>query len=113
MEQRTLLDIGLGGSASLLTRDASTDQGTTGDTSGGPVDVADPGVPQAAPPTPVSNPQPGPNYGLFVGKLYRDLLHRAPSQSEVGYWLGELNAGVPRDHVAAAFTSSPEYRGLA
>ena len=92
--------------------DASTDQGTTGDPSGGPVDVGDPSVPQAAPPTPVSNPQPGPNYRLFIGKLYRDLLQRTPSQSEVRYWVAELNAGVTRDHVAAAFASTAEYRGI-
>lgn len=50
----------------------------------------------------------GSNSG-FVFKLYQDLLSRTPTTIESSYWVGLLNANVPRTTIVAAFLASQEY----
>ncbi|SFV01822.1 DUF4214 domain-containing protein [Pseudoduganella namucuonensis] len=49
-----------------------------------------------------------PGNGVFVQKLYDNVLHRTPDQAGVDYWLGVLNQGGDRAEVLAAFSESPE-----
>jgi hypothetical protein len=44
----------------------------------------------------------------WVRGMYQDLLHRAPAQSEINYWVGQLNSGVSTITVALGFAASPE-----
>lgn len=48
----------------------------------------------------------------FVVGVYADVLHRTPDPTGVAYWLGALDAGMPRFVVARGFWESPEHRGL-
>ena len=46
----------------------------------------------------------------FVTNLYADLLGRAPTVTEAGYWTQALGSGFPRLGVTTAFIASDEYR---
>ena len=45
----------------------------------------------------------------FVARLYGNVLDRAPSPDEVGFYLNQLGSGVTRSQVLAAFSESPEH----
>lgn len=45
----------------------------------------------------------------YVIDLYRTFFNRAPDSGGFDYWMGELNAGLPRDIVLYAFLFSPEF----
>jgi uncharacterized protein YkwD len=49
---------------------------------------------------------------LFVRALYRDLLDRVPTDSEVLVWLNQLGTGQTRSQVAASFAGGLEYQQL-
>jgi hypothetical protein len=44
----------------------------------------------------------------WVTGMYQDLLHRSPSQSEVNYWVTQLNNGATTVSVALGFAASLE-----
>jgi hypothetical protein len=44
----------------------------------------------------------------FAGALYRNVLHRAPDQAGLDYWVGVLDGGASRGDVLASFGESPE-----
>jgi hypothetical protein len=44
----------------------------------------------------------------WVRGMYQDLLHRSPAQSEVDYWVSQLNGGVTTFTVALGFAASQE-----
>lgn len=46
----------------------------------------------------------------FVGRLYREILHREADASGRAYWLRQLDAGVPRIVVTSSFYASVESR---
>ncbi len=48
----------------------------------------------------------------FADALYRNALDRAPEQSGLDYWTGQLDAGVPRLKVVLAFSESAEHVAL-
>src|SRR5487761_1086456 len=45
----------------------------------------------------------------FVNDLYQDVLHRSASAAEVGYFLNEVDGGVPFQTIVDNFLNSPEY----
>jgi hypothetical protein len=47
---------------------------------------------------------------VFVDLAYRNLFARAPSTSERGYWVDQLQRGTRRAQAMFAFADSPEYR---
>ncbi len=53
----------------------------------------------------------GGNGAGWVRGMYRDLLGRDPSQGEVDFWTGRLNAGVSTSQVAYGFAASAEREG--
>ncbi|HYT93187.1 MAG TPA: SdrD B-like domain-containing protein [Gemmataceae bacterium] len=48
----------------------------------------------------------------YVNGLYRDVLGRVPSTSDVNFWVGRLLGGESRKEVAAEVWASPEHRTL-
>jgi Domain of unknown function (DUF4214)/Metallo-peptidase family M12B Reprolysin-like len=59
-----------------------------------------------------SNPpptNPPPTNQPFIVRLYLDLLHRNPGESEVASWQANLNAGVTPSQIVHAFMNSNEY----
>jgi hypothetical protein len=48
----------------------------------------------------------------WVKGMYQDLLGRTPSQAEIDYWVGRLNAGMSTTDVAYGFAASKEREGL-
>lgn len=44
----------------------------------------------------------------FVNRLYKNVLHRAPEQSGIDFWMGVLEAGHSKASVLAAFAESAE-----
>lgn len=46
----------------------------------------------------------------FVTSVYEEVLLRTPQPSEVAYWVGVIQAGVPRGTVADRFLNTPEAR---
>jgi hypothetical protein len=46
----------------------------------------------------------------FVTNLYNNVLHRAPDQGGLSYWVSVLNNGTPREDVLIAFSESSENR---
>src|SRR5207248_3253939 len=69
--------------------------------------------PQAAPPAHVP-PNPGSSrdpLARFITQVYRDLLGRAPTKTEISYFHSLLKSGaLTRDQVVLPILSSPEYR---
>jgi hypothetical protein len=49
----------------------------------------------------------------WVTRMYTEVLGRtsAPADSEVNYWVGQLDAGVSRTQISTYFVTSPERRG--
>jgi DNA-binding beta-propeller fold protein YncE len=45
----------------------------------------------------------------FVTDLYKTFFNRAPDQSGMDFWKGQLGAGVPREVVLTSFMLSPEF----
>ena len=45
----------------------------------------------------------------FVLRLYSTLMDRVPSEEDVNYWCGELDAGATREEIFTGFASSPEF----
>lgn len=54
-----------------------------------------------------------PTDSLFVNKLYQNILHRAPDQAGVDYWLGVLDGGAERANVLVAFSEGSENQAAA
>jgi hypothetical protein len=44
----------------------------------------------------------------FVTELYTNVLGRQPDQAGLNYWVGQANAGQPRDQLLVDFATSPE-----
>jgi hypothetical protein len=44
----------------------------------------------------------------YVTELYTNVLGRAPDQAGLNYWVGQANAGQPRDQLLIDFATSPE-----
>ena len=44
----------------------------------------------------------------YVTELYAKVLGRTPDQAGLDYWVGEANAGQPRDQLLVDFAISPE-----
>ena len=51
----------------------------------------------------------GANDDAWASQLYSDVLGRAASADEISYWVGRIDAGVPRDRVAMGFLLSTEH----
>jgi hypothetical protein len=49
-----------------------------------------------------------PSNADFVLKVYNNVLHRAPETAGYNYWLGQLNAGLPRSQMLAYISESTE-----
>ncbi len=49
-----------------------------------------------------------PSNTTYVTELYAHVLGRAPDQSGLAYWVGQANAGQPRDQLLIDFAISPE-----
>jgi serralysin len=49
-----------------------------------------------------------PSADQFVGRLYDNVLHRAPDPTGYDFWVGAVKAGVPRAEVLAALAESDE-----
>jgi hypothetical protein len=45
-------------------------------------------------------------------RIYKAAFNRTPDQSGLGYWIGQMDAGVGMVEVAARFIDSPEFREL-
>jgi len=54
-----------------------------------------------------------PSDSVFVNKLYQNILHRAPDQGGVDYWLGILGGGAERVNVLVAFSEGSENQAAA
>ena len=50
------------------------------------------------------------HFTRYIYWVYNDLLGRTPEAGGAAFWLGQLNAGVPRPAVATALVFSNEYR---
>lgn len=46
----------------------------------------------------------------YAGAVYAEVLGRTPAPSEVAYWVGVIQGGVPRGTVADRFLNTPEAR---
>ncbi|MCC2973114.1 DUF4214 domain-containing protein [Massilia sp. IC2-476] len=49
-----------------------------------------------------------PSDAEFVRLLYANVLHRAPDQGGLDYWMARLGEGHPREHLLKSFSESPE-----
>jgi hypothetical protein len=49
-----------------------------------------------------------PSNTTYVTELYTNVLGRAPDPSGLAYWIGEANAGLPRDQLLVSFATSAE-----
>jgi hypothetical protein len=49
-----------------------------------------------------------PSNTTYITELYTNVLGRAPDQAGLNYWIGEANAGTPRDQLLVDFAVSPE-----
>jgi hypothetical protein len=49
-----------------------------------------------------------PSNQAFITELYTNVLDRSPDQAGLAYWLGQANAGQPRDQLLVDFATSAE-----
>jgi len=49
------------------------------------------------------------NPSQYVTVLYQTLMDRTPAQSELDAWVGQMNAGYPREHIFHGFVMSEEF----
>lgn len=49
-----------------------------------------------------------PSNTAYITELYTNVLGRAPDQAGLNYWIGEANAGLPRDQLLVDFAVSQE-----